>query len=537
MFIDTSSWQIGGLLPDNFKVETRHSRYTEMLPYWKKCRDARKGSKAIKDAGDTYLPRLESQELSNPASDKTSFEKNTAFNKYKDRAIWYGATGQTVETFVGMIFAKPLTYSANNKEIEKSLTQSDIIKYATQNDESFPALMKTCADEMLTVNRVGILEDFPELVDENGNVKQMTQLEFEKAGLTSYSVVYTAEQIINWGVTTHKGKKIESFYVLEENWLDYSESITKPEERKRWRILLLENLNGILMYKQVVVKATVEGNKVESITYPLKDGSPFEYIPFWVLSVYGNQIDVVREPEILDLVEMNIGHYRNSADYENEMHYVSIKTAIFPGWDSETYGNPVLGGALASPPEQTPFILEASGKSGIAEEMGKKEERMAILGAQMLANKGRYVQAAKTAEIQGQGESGILGSLAATLEEFFSVILTLKLQWSINKDIEATVALNKEYMKNTVAPEMMKDLVSAVQSGKMSFKTFYYNISKLDMYPAGWTEEQEQEAIENEALGAASMEMFTAIDSLNKQVAELKNGKTVGKSTEKDTAA
>lgn len=537
MFIDTSTWVKGGELPSNFNVKARHTKYDEMLPYWQKCRDARKGAKAIKDGAncERYLPRLDSQVLQSIDNDKTPTQKNREYANYKNRAIWYGATGKTVEAFKGIIYQKPVKYFSKNTELPKDFIESDLMRYASQEDESFSALMQACTDEILTVNRVGILEDYPVLVDEEtGEAVQMSQLDFEKSGITSYSVKYLAEQITNWGVAIHKGRKVEYFYVLEESWLDYEESQSSPKQRLRWRLLLLEPMNGDLVYKQVIIIEDKDDKiKIQDIFYPLFNGKYFNYIPFWCLSVTGNQLDEISEPEILDLVEMNIGHFRNSADYENEMHYVSIKTAIFPGWEQETYGNPVLGGALATPPEQKPFILEASSTSGLAGEMKAKEEKMAILGAQMLSAKGRYIQSATTSEIENQGQSGILGSLAATLEDFFSVILSLKMEWSGQGKEGVKVVLNKEYMKNTVAPEMMKDLVAAVQAGKMSFKTFYYNISKLDMYPDGWTEEDEMNALDSEGLGMASQDILTALDAANKRLSALEGKKTEPEDNEK----
>lgn len=530
MFIDTSTWGKGQPLPLNFDVKARHPKYDEMLKFWQMCRDARTGVKAIKYGpnAETYLPRLDSQVIANKDSDKSPNEKNRQYENYKNRSVWYGATGQTVEAFNGMIYSTPPAFN----DIPDDIKDSDLMKYASQNDESFLAFMKACTDEIFTVNRVGILEDYPVQLDEKGNIIEMSRLEYEKAGINSYSVMYKAEQVTNWGTAVHNGRNIENFYILEETWLDYSESVTKPKKRLRWRILQLEKQEDkSLRYKQITVKeSTVDGKEailIDDVFYPMINGEYFDYIPFWCLSVYGNTTDDVKDPEILDLVEMNLAHYRNSADDENEGHYVSIKTAIFPGWpvDDPNYGLPVLGGGLATPPDQTPFILEATSNATMTERLKAKEERMAILGAQMLASKGRYIQSAKTSEIENQGQSGILGSLSATIEEFFSVILQLKIEWSLNKESDARVVLNKEYMKNSVTPEMLKDLVAAVQAGKMSFKAFYYNVSKLGMYPDGWTEEQEQAAIENETLGAASMEIFTAIDTANKRLTALEGKK------------
>ena len=37
--------------------------------------------------------------------------------------------------------------------------------------------------------------------------------------------------------------------------------------------------------------------------------------------------------------------------------------------------------------------------------------------------------------------------------------------------------------------------MGAVQSGFMSWETFYYNMNQREAYPAGWTIEEEREAI------------------------------------------
>lgn len=254
MFLNTSDWNIGGELPANFDVKARHAKYTDMLPSWGKCRDARQGAKAIKtgDNCEKYLPRLDSQMISDQSTDKTPKQKNEAYWKYKDRAIWYGGAGKTVEAFLGMVFSDTPKITASSKDIEDVLKDSDIIRYASQNDESFYAFMKSAADEILTVNRVGILEDFPVTLDENGEPKIMSLKEYEEKKIHSYSVLYRAEQITNWGMAVHNGKRVESYYILEERWLDYGDSLTKPEERNRWRILLLEEQpDKSLRYQQV----------------------------------------------------------------------------------------------------------------------------------------------------------------------------------------------------------------------------------------------------------------------------------------------
>ena len=143
------------------------------------------------------------------------------------------------------------------------------------------------------------------------------------------------------------------------------DSTTSPIQRERWRILLLDayetrEVDGEIVkvvldnpvYRQVTVVEEKSGISIKDIQTPVINDKPFNYIPFWCLNVYGNMTDKVKEPEILDLVEMNIGHYRNSADREYELHYVAMKTPIFPGYNEDVvkeYGSPVLGNAVGVP--------------------------------------------------------------------------------------------------------------------------------------------------------------------------------------------
>ena len=75
MFLDITDWKIGGSLPSTFQRKRPSSRIQKNESALKKCRDARNGSKAIKEAGDTYLPRLESQQHDNSKSDKQPKKK------------------------------------------------------------------------------------------------------------------------------------------------------------------------------------------------------------------------------------------------------------------------------------------------------------------------------------------------------------------------------------------------------------------------------------------------------------------------------
>jgi len=85
-------------------VDTPHPSYVAMLPQWRRCRDAAAGSDAVKAAGDIYLPRLDSHKIGVPGI--TSSAATQKYEEYKLRALFFNATGRTVQGLTGAICQK-----------------------------------------------------------------------------------------------------------------------------------------------------------------------------------------------------------------------------------------------------------------------------------------------------------------------------------------------------------------------------------------------------------------------------------------------
>ena len=56
------------------------------------------------------------------------------------------------------------------------------------------------------------------------------------------------------------------------------------------------------------------------------------------------------------------------------------------------FGDPRVGGALAGPLQCQPIPLEFSNKSGLADEMERKEDRFAVLGSESISKQGRWTR-------------------------------------------------------------------------------------------------------------------------------------------------
>jgi hypothetical protein len=68
-----------------------------------------------------------------------------------------------------------------------------------------------------------------------------------------------------------------------------------------------------------------DGDVLLSEVYPLMNGKPLDFIPFTFLSTDDNTAEV-DEPPLIDLVNVNLSHYRTCADLEHGAHFTGLPT-------------------------------------------------------------------------------------------------------------------------------------------------------------------------------------------------------------------
>lgn len=493
------SMGVGSSVPIGYNWE--HPDYVRMSDIWKTCRDAVEGQVAIKEGATTYLPKLNGQ-------------SDVEYSNYLNRALYYNATGRTVQSYNGMIFRKDPVVKVQGSDGEDStFNKKSYFKSITNKGKSLTDLLHDVVDEVIQVNRVGVLVDYPDET-EFGSVSGMTKFDKEKLGWKPLLTKYKTESIVNWQYMYVGTTPIPVMYVLKESVYDWAGGLSIfPEKSDIYRILALEpyvEIEGAplkMRYKQITFKETLqkeEGKKgkpvwaISEIIYPKKNGEYLNYIPFYIITDQGIDFERLENPMIYDLAELNISHFRNSADWENELHMVAAKTIYFPGWDKDIYGDPRFGGALAGPENCKPSVIEASNKSGLADEMQAKEERMSVLGSEAISKQGRYVASAATAKISSKAEASILTTMTVSLSSAFSEILTFALEWDEQPDLTVEVILNYDFYDENISAQELVQYMKVWQSGGLS-RTAYFNLlQKKETYPDGWDEDKEFNAIREE---------------------------------------
>lgn len=86
--------------------------------------------------------------------------------------------------------------------------------------------------------------------------------------------------------------------------------------------------NGVYVVRRWAIKGKSEAMIEEVI--PTVNGKPLTEIPFVCMSPYDLRVDL-EKPPMLDLVDVNISHYRNSADYEHALYLTAQPTPYVTG--------------------------------------------------------------------------------------------------------------------------------------------------------------------------------------------------------------
>ena len=457
-------------------VTTTHPDYDTHHCDWEQCRTAANGSRAIKDAGEKFLPKLTEQD-------------QAEYDAYKMRALWYGATARTIQGLGGSIFRKAM-------QLDVPTAIEEHAKDITMTGVTLETFCKKAVNEVLTVGRYGILVDMPKEVD--GIAPEQSR---------PYWVGYTAEQITNWHTSRVGSETVLTQVVLFENHLEADPTdqfvVKSVPQYRVLRLVNKEYMVEIWRKKKVADGDSEEWSIHETIS-PTFRRKPLEYIPFCFIG----PTDVEPSPEkppLLDLVDVNLSHYRSSADLEHGRHFTALPTAWVAGFPTEDGKTKLRIGSdtawVSDRPEAHCGMLEFTGQGlgALEKALEHKEALMAILGARMLEPQKKSVESADTHNTRQAGETSALQGLAGSVEIAFTRCLTWHAMWMGQADPTVTLELNKVFTENRMQPAELAELVKTWQAGGMSDETLYWNMQRGELTRPGVDFEEEKELIDAQA--------------------------------------
>lgn len=469
-------------------VFTPHPSYTAMLAKWKRCQDCYEGSDAVKAAGTQYLPMLDSH--------KGSAEGQRRYEEYKLRALFFNATGRTVDGLAGGIFQRAISVEAPEIVLEDT-------KDITLSSVSLDLFALRTMRAVISPGRFGILVDMAFTPDAKQPVEKRP-----------YWVGYDAADVVGWSVSRAGGDEVLTQVILQETVEephedDPFESECVPQFRQ---LSLLDGIYTVTLWRQVDGKGDfIPGAPV----VPARRGEPLRFIPF----VFVNPMSCSATPEkppLLDLVDVNLSHYRTSADLEHGRHFVALPTPVvfgsILGGGGEGQGPLAIGSGTAWAIEKggDAKMLEFTGQGLTALEKADSEKRkmMAVLGARLLEEQAGAAETATAVGMRHAGEQATLRTIAQTVEQALSTALQYHAWWQGTEaqptDVEAEVELNKSVLSVRASSDEVRTALLALQADAISFDTFYARLQAGGWARDGVSAEDELKAI-GEQVGGEPM--------------------------------
>jgi hypothetical protein len=446
-----------------------------MHPRWRRCRDVTTGQDAVHAAGEAYLPKLKDQD-------------DKEYRAYLGRATFYNATWRTVAGLVGMLFRQP-------PKLEVPPVVEPLLDDVTMSGVPFLLFAESVCEEAMKLGRVGILVDYPE-----ASVVNMTMADAAAQNLRPMMQLYRAEAIINWKVARVDNVWQLVMVVLREHEAISIDEFTQKYE-DRYRVLdLIDRRYRVRMFKR-----DGAADVLLSEVYPFMGGKPLNFIPFTFLGT-DDVTPEVDDPPLIDLVNVNLSHYRNTADLEHGAHFTGLPTPWIAGWQPDAAGEKLYIGSSSawtfkSKDAKAEFLeFKGEGLKTLVDLIDDKELQMSVLGARMLEPQKRGVEAAETVAVHRKGEESMLSSAAQAISLGVERALEWFAYWAgAGEDAEVTFELNRDFYPQAMTPQELTALVGAWQSGAISDQTLFDNLKQGEVISEDVKFEDERARIANSA--------------------------------------
>jgi hypothetical protein len=464
-----------GLHCQSMNPDNLHPQYLAMADKWRRLRDCVAGEDAIKCAGETYVPKLDSM-------------SPDEYKAYVSRGFFYNATARTIAGYLGMVFRKDPTVNlgGTNTVVPSFLPFRDDVDLLGTD---FQAYARDIVSDVLAVGRAGTLVDWHE---------QEARASF---------CFYCAESILNWRETRINGRMVLSMLALAE-----TVSVENPEDPfttddvEQVRVYRLVPNGDQMMCVVSVWQQVKQDNqekpewKVVSTASPMRRGVPLSFIPFVFHGTRNTRPDVDMPP-LNDVAVANLAHFKVDVDYKHGLHFTALPTAWVAGFDKScTLKIGSTTAWITDTVGATAGFLEFKGEGlGTFEHaMDRVERLLSVLGARLLESHKRVSESAEALAIRQGGENSVIGDMAAAISQGLTEALRILVWWHGADDTPADVStnmaacmLNSDYDVQSLSASDMVAMVYAWQQSAISRDTLHYRLERGEILPPGRTIEEE----------------------------------------------
>jgi hypothetical protein len=369
--------------------------------------------------------------------------------RYKESAKFTNLTSRTRNSLVGQVFRK-----------ESIIELPPSIEYlktdATGQDVDLEKVAQEATGEVLMSGRYGLLVDYPPANE------GLSAAQVEAMNLKARIYRYNAESIINWQTENVNGAQVVTMIVLKEEVNSIGDDGFRWKAHTQFRVLRL--VDGV--YIQSLYK---DKEDEDPIMYQPRNsrGEAFNYIPFVFIGSEDN--DTACDPSpLFDIAEMNIGHLRNSADYEESIFIAGQPTLFITtdisaeDWERLNPDGILLGSRKGHNLGQSgqATMLQPNENQLPDKAMQRKEEQIVMMGGR-ISGQGAANETAEAARGRHSGEASTLQIIRNNVNDAIwkSCAYVLDYMGSEAEADQIKININDDFFEKSIdAPKMLAQL-------------------------------------------------------------------------------
>lgn len=373
---------------------------------------------------------------------------------YREDAILTNFTRLTLNGLVGLVANKPSVIVVPKK--------LDYLRYdATGEGLGLERLATKILLEVLQTGRCGLLADYPKanpylsIVDRND------------AAFSARIKPYFAENILNVKCMQIGSKYIPYVIVLAE-YVDSTNDIFSWKQSCQLRVLYLDN-NSI--YTQAVY--TEKGDLIEDEIKPRDaNGNYFNEIPFQFVGSENN--DSTYDPiPLYDTAILNLGHYRNSADYEESVFLCGQPMAVVNIGDTDEEQFKVANQGAVKFGSRRMLVLANGGSATLLQAqpnqladaaMKRKEEQAIAIGARFIMPAGGR-ETAEAAKIRYSSQNSALGIVVTNTSDALENVLKYVARFENVNSNKIKFRLNTQFYDESADPNLIAQQMLLLDKG------------------------------------------------------------------------
>ena len=453
-------------------VATVSDAVAAMAPDWGLARALLGGTRAMREAGQAYLPKW-------PNEEAKSYEARLAV------AVLFPAYQRTVSTLTGKPFSKPITIG---EDVPAKLVEfCQDIDLQGRNLDTFAADIMESA---LGYGLAGILVDFPPQPKEG---PPKTLADERKLGLRPYAV-----QIFPWQILGWVAARVDGRWVLQQ--LRIMECVEEPDGG--YGVVKIDQVRVLMPGKWETHRKAKD--KDEWIIHE-QGVTTIGYVPF--VPVYGQRTGfMTAKPPLVELANLNVAHWQSASDQQTILHVARVPILTLIGVEDDKFSLTVgASSAVRVPIGGDMKFVEHSGAAiqAGADDLKVLEERMRQAGAELLV----IDQKITATQVSTENAVGMcaLQRIVQGVEDALDQMLQVFADWE--KETEGGhVKLFNDFAAANLSDataQMIKDWVAA---GLLSKESAFKELQRRGLVDADATWEEEMARIEAEGppLGAMS---------------------------------